>query len=437
MILYNADIERAIIGAILIDPDTLPDIRAVLPIESFYGRFEREAYTSIAGMADKGAQIDFLTVADDLEKRHPGHDWLIQLAEIAKNTPSTANVLGYCDAVAHYAYLRKVYAAGEEICRTVLDGRDLSETVVAAQVAVGKVNQLDTGKGPVDAKTATRDLIQHLTNLHGSQGVPGLSTGFSQIDELSTGMKPGELHILAARPGVGKTVLALQVGLHNALVGKSVLIFSLEMQSRELFSRLASMQTGTYYRNLQTADLCADQWSSISVFAEKMSKAPLYVDDRACLRIDEIRSVSRSHKNRHGVDLVIIDYLQLATADGENDVVRVGAVSRGCKTLAKELNCPVLALSQFSRAVEQRQDGRPKLSDLRSSGQIEQDADVVMLMHRVDDSSTELIIEKNRHGQTGSVWLRPEFHRMRFVETSEPVLNRIDMQPKAKKWVEF
>jgi replicative DNA helicase len=435
MKLYSLELEQSVIGSILIDPDLLPDIQASLPPESFYSVPERVAYTTIATLAQKGSQIDFLTVSDELEKSHPGHGWLQYLATVAKNTPSTANVLSYADAIRQYHYLRRVYHAGEEVCRSVMVDGALSEKIAAAQQAVGRVMELEAGKGPRDSVSIIRDWMDHLEAVQQADGVSGLSSGMTGLDDLTHGMKPGELHILAARPGQGKTVLALQVAYHAAMQGQSVLIFSLEMQARELMSRLASTATGTYYRNIQTGDLCADQWQSITGFVEKMAKQSLYIDDRASLSIEEIRSVSRSHRNRHGVDLVIIDYLQLASGDGESDVVRVGNVSKGCKMMAKELNCPVLALSQFSRGVEQRADGRPKLSDLRSSGQIEQDADVVMMLHRADDASTELIVEKNRHGRTGSVWLQPQFDRMRFSLGMPPV--SLDEPPQPKKRLRY
>lgn len=431
MKLYSLELEQSVIGAILIDPDTLPDIRASVPPESFYSGLERVAYTTIATMSENGSQIDFLTVSNELEKNHPGHDWLTYLATVAKNVPSTANVVTYAVAIRQYHYLRRLYQAGQDVSQAVLIDGNLSEKVAAAQKAVHKVLELEAGKGPQDTKAVLRQWLAHLETVQANDGVSGLSTGFTELDDMTHGMKPGELHILAARPGQGKTILALQVGYHCASKSLAVLIFSLEMQARELISRLASCATGTYYRNIQTSDLDALQWENISGFVEKAATMNLHIDDRPGLSIDEIRSVARAHRNKHGVDLIIVDYLQLASGTGESDVVRVGSVSKGLKEMAKELDCPVLALSQFNRGVEQRSDGRPKLSDLRSSGQIEQDADVVAMLHRIDEHCTELIVEKNRHGRTGSVWLQPVFDRMRFSPGSAPV--SIDEPPAVGK----
>jgi replicative DNA helicase len=421
MKLFSLELEQSVIGSILIDPDTLPDIRASVPPESFYSGLERVAYTTIATMSENGSQIDFLTVSNELEKEHPGHDWLTYLATVAKNVPSTANVVTYAHGIRQYHYLRRLYQAGQEVSQAVLVDGSLSEKVAAAQKAVHRVLELEAGKGPQDSKTVLRQWLAHLETVHANDGVSGLSSGISDLDDMTHGMKPGELHILAARPGQGKTILALQIGYHCASRSLAVLIFSLEMQARELFSRLASCATGTYYRNLQTGDLDGLQWENITGFVEKASTMNLHIDDRPGLSIDEIRSVARAHRNKHGIHLVIVDYLQLASGTGESDVVRVGSVSKGLKEMAKELDCPVLALSQFNRGVEQRSDGRPKLSDLRSSGQIEQDADVVAMLHRIDDNCTELIVEKNRHGRTGSVWLQPVFDRMQFKPGLPPI----------------
>lgn len=433
MNLYNLELEAAVIGSILIDPYCLPDVMASLPTESFYSPENRSAYTVIAGLYQNGSEIDFLTVSDKLNEQHPGHDWLTMLATLARNVPSSANVLTYANAVRQYHYLRKVYFAGEEVCRSALSDGDLSERIAAAQTAVGQVLNLEVGKGVVSTKEALKEWIEHLSTAHERSG-SGLSTGFAQLDDITLGFKPGELIILAARPGQGKTVFALQIAGHAVKAGHGVLFFSLEMQTRELISRLVSCQSGTMFRNIQTGDLDAEQWERITQCITAVQDKGLYIDDRGDQNIDELRAVARSEHNKHHIDLVVVDYLQLVNGDGESDVVRVGNVSKNLKAMAKELNCPVLALSQFSRSVEQRADGRPKLSDLRSSGQIEQDADVVMMLHKADDQTTELIIEKNRHGRTGSVWLTPRFEYMRFSPGQEPV--RIEEQPK-KRGMQF
>ena len=418
MTLHNAELEQAVIGGLLIDPDQYPDVCLSLASDSFVGDFERVAYTTIAMLWEKGARIDFLTVADECEKIRPTGEWLIYLANLHRNTPSAANVVGYAKALAEYAYLRKLHSAGADVCRAALGPGDLSSRTAAAQTALGAALAIDTATGPVDTKQALQAWYDGLTK---NSGAAGLMSGIMDLDVLTTGFHPGELVILAARPGVGKTVLALQMAATAIDDGKSVMFFSLEMQTSELISRLAACQTGVSHHAIKTGDLNSRQWIQLGDFTTSTQAKQLHISDKPDQHISNIRAQARSQKNRTGLDLVIVDYLQLANGDGESDTVRVGAVSRGLKALAKELNCPVLALSQFSRSVEQRADGRPRLSDLRSSGQIEQDADLVMFLHRAGERNTELIVEKNRHGRTGHLWLEPMFHEMRFIPGVEPL----------------
>lgn len=418
MTMHSVELEQAVIGGLLIDPDQYPDVCVHLTPGSFVGGFEREAYTTIATLCDKGARIDFLTVAEECEKSRPTGEWLIYLANLQKNTPSAANVVSYAKGVAEIAYLRRMYAIGADLCRAAMGPGDVATRTASAQTALSEALAIDTHTGPIDTRKALQDWYQSLTH---NRGANGLASGFMDLDVLTTGFHPGELVILAARPGVGKTVLALQIAANAILGGRSVMFFSLEMQTSELISRLAACQTGVSHHAIKTGDLSSRQWIQLGDFATETAERRLYISDKPDQHISAIRAQARSQKNRTGLDLVIVDYLQLAHGDGESDTVRVGAVSRGLKALAKELNCPVLALSQFSRSVEQRADGRPRLSDLRSSGQIEQDADLVMFLHRAGERSTELIVEKNRHGRTGHLWLEPMFHEMKFIPGVEPL----------------
>lgn len=428
--LANLDLEQVVIGSLLLDPDALPDVWASLPPESFYSDDLRVAYTTIASTHENGSQVDFMTVADQLEKDRPTGHWLVYLAELARSVPSTANLMTYAQGVRKYHHLRQLYKAGDEICRAAYQGGNLDERIAEAQDAVQRVLTLDLAKGPQLMPASLKSWLAHLEDVADRKGQTGIPTGFAGLDDLIHGFRPGELIILAARPGQGKTVLALQFAGSAAMAGKSVLFFSLEMQSQELLTRMISNLSSTLFRNVQTADLDGLQWERVTNTVTKLNQTLMAIDDRGDQSIVDMRATARAHRNKHGVDLVVVDYLQLVNGQGESDVVRVGAVSKGLKAMAKELNCPVIALSQFSRAVEQRADGRPKLSDLRSSGQIEQDADIVMMLHRTDEHTTELICEKNRHGRTGSVWLSPRFENMRFGVAREPAPIAESAKPK-------
>jgi replicative DNA helicase len=415
--LFNGDFETSVIGGLLIDPHMLADIRAMLTPSDFYDHGCRAVYETICTIADRCAPVDFMTVADDLEKSAPRGTWLADLALLQRNTPSAANIAGYAAGVAEYSTLRKLHNAGQDVCRACFEpSMTTSEKIARAQQSVLDLINVKGRKGPKTAKEALTEWHKHLEYCHDSQGgLTGISTGLEALDEMTFGLHGGELDILAARPGCGKTVLALNISAACLRAGLKVLFFSLEMQARELVGRMASNMTGTFYRNLQTADLCQEQWSRVTNFVATMRDSGLFIDDDGDVSIADIRARARSQASKTGVDLVIVDYLQLVGGVGENETIKVGSVSRGLKAMAKELDCPVIALSQLNRGLESRTDPRPKLSDLRQSGQIEQDADMVMFLHKHDDRHTELIVEKLRHGQPGSVWLEPQFHIMRFI----------------------
>lgn len=436
MALHNDDFETAVIGGVLIDPELLADVRGVISAGDFRNEACALAFETMCKLADVNQAIDFMVVADELEKVAPRGTWLMDLAQLQRNTPSTANLAAYTNGVAEYSTLRRLHDAGQEVCRTCFDPTlQTSEKIARAQQSVLDLMKLNGRKGPKSAKEALSEWYQHLEYCHESQGgLTGHPTGFSELDKMTHGLHGGELDIIAARPGQGKTVIALNIAATMLRAGHRVLFFSLEMQARELIGRLASNMTGTFYRNIQTADLDQEQWANLTNFVTHVRDSGLFVDDDGDATIADIRARARSQAAKTGVDLVIVDYLQLVNGTGENETIKVGNVSRGLKAMAKELDCPVIALAQLNRGIEQRTDSKPRLSDLRQSGQIEQDADAVMFLHRHDDQHTELVVEKLRHGHPGSVWLRPQFHFMRFTP-GEPFVAPVVEKRFAKKGV--
>lgn len=436
MALHNEHLEAAVIGGLLIDHDLLADVRGLISAGDFSNEACALAFETMCKLADANKAIDFMVVADELEQTAPRGTWLMDLATLQRDTPSTANLAAYTNGVAEYSTLRRLHDAGQEVCRTCFDpALQTSEKIARAQQSVLDLMKLKGRKGPKSAKEALSEWYQHLEYCHESQGgLTGHSTGFAELDEMTHGLHGGELDIIAARPGQGKTVIALNITATMLRAGLRVLFFSLEMQARELIGRLASNMTGTFYRNIQTADLDQEQWANLTNFVTHVRDAGLFVDDDGDVTIADIRARARSQAAKTGVDLVIVDYLQLVNGTGENETIKVGNVSRGLKAMAKELDCPVIALAQLNRSIEQRTDSKPRLSDLRQSGQIEQDADAVMFLHRHDEHHTELVVEKLRHGQPGSVWLRPQFHFMRFVP-GEPFIAPAVEKRFAKKGV--
>lgn len=436
MTLHNEHFEAAVIGGLLIDPGMLSDVRALVNAFDFWHDGCRAVFETMCKLADANQAVDFMLVADELEKNDPRGTWLRELAVIQRNTPSAANLEAYARNVSEYAVLRKLHGAGQEVCRSCFDpALAPGEKIARAQQYVLDLMKLKGRKGPKSAKEALSEWYQHLEYCHESQGgLTGHSTGFAELDEMTHGLHCGELDIIAARPGQGKTVIALNIAATMLRAGLRVLFFSLEMQARELIGRLASNMTGTFYRNIQTADLDQEQWANLTNFVTRVRDSGLFVDDDGDVTIADIRARARSQAAKTGVDLVIVDYLQLVNGSGENETIKVGSVSRGLKAMAKELDCPVIALAQLNRGIEQRTDARPRLSDLRQSGQIEQDADAVMFLHRHDEHHTELVVEKLRHGQPGSVWLSPQFHFMRFMP-GQPFMAPVQENKFAKRGV--
>ena len=436
--LYNTDLEQAVIGGLLIEPELLAEIRAIIGEKDFYSQAYREVFAKMIAMDDSQQPVDFMVVADELEKTSPTGNWLVELAELQRNTPSTANLKAYANKVAEYSTLRKMHDAGQDVCRVCFDATMLvSEKIARGQQLVLDLMKVNGRKGPKTAKEALTEWYQHLEYCHGKEGgIIGHSTGNDDLDNMTSGLHGGELLILAARPGQGKTIKALNLSAAFIRQGLRVLFFSLEMQARELIGRLASNMSGTFYRNIQTADLDEHQWQRVTAFVTNVRESGLFVDDDGDVSIAEIRARARAQAAKTGVDLVIVDYLQLVGGTGENETIKIGSVSKGLKAMAKELDCPVLALSQLNRGIEQRQDARPRLSDLRQSGQIEQDADAVMFLHRHDDRHTELIVEKLRHGQPGSVWLEPQFSFMRFIPGA-PYIPPVEEKKFAKRGMDL
>lgn len=435
--LYNHDFEAAVVGGLLMDPELLADVRGIVSSSDFAHQAYGLAFDTMCRLADRNAPFDLIVLSDELEKIAPRGTWLQEIAMVQANTPSTANIAAYTNGVAEYSTLRKLHGAGLDVCWTCFDpALQTSEKIARAQQSVLDLLKLKGKKGPKSAKEALSEWYQHLEYCHESQGgVTGVRTGFEDLDQMTSGLHGGELLILAARPGEGKTILALNVAAAMLRAGLRVLVFSLEMQARELVGRMASNVTNTFYRNIQTADLDPEQWRRLTDFVAHARNSDLYVDDDGDVSIADIRARARAQHGKTGVDFVIVDYLQLVGGVGENETIKVGSVSKGLKAMAKELDCPVLALSQLSRSIEQRGDSRPRLSDLRQSGQIEQDADAVMFLRSHDEHHTELIIEKLRHGQPGSVWLNPQFHFMRFAP-GEPFIAPPPERKYAKRGME-
>ena len=424
---HSPQAEQAVLGSMLIDPDCIKDVMDKLRPEDFYLRANRDIFETIYHMFVYSRPIDGVTVAGEMEKtgvyNDNTRDYLLQLMDV---TPTSANVMEYVQIVLDKSLMRQVASAAGSISAMVLDGAgDAGDMREAAEQKVYAIRRGRSAQNMVPVSMVLEDVMAHLAELTASGGktLPGLSTGLSAVDAKINGLNKSDLLLLAARPGMGKTSMALNVALSAAREsGKTVAIFSLEMSKEQLVTRLIASEGLVENTRLVTGNLRESDWQRIAEAASSLSRMDIRIDDNPLLTVADMNAKCRRLDN---LGLVVIDYLQLMTSaggkgySGENRQQAVSDISRMLKIMAKELQVPVLCLSQLSRANEKRDDKRPMLSDLRESGAIEQDADIVLFLYRDDyynsDSEkrnvAECIVAKNRHGETGKVELRwmPEY----------------------------
>ena len=427
----NVDAEEAVLGAILIDPDAIVRVATILNPEDFYREKHGWIYDTALTLHDRREPIDLLTVCDELDRRD-------RLDEVGGPAFITALVNAVPTSIhaEHYARIvertgtrrRLIEAAGQIAALAYQEADDVDEVVDRAEQVLFGVSERRISRELVPIKQVLSDYydrIEYLTRHRGE--LIGIPTGFDRIDKLLGGLQRSDMVILAARPSVGKTSLALAFA-HNAAKkhGQRVAFFSLEMSSEQVVQRIISAETGIDAQRLRRGEIAQDEWGRFMKATSDLAETYFYIDDTPGASALELRTKSRRLHAEVGVDLVVVDYLQLMRGDfrSENRVQEISSISRSLKALARELNVPVLALSQLSRGVESRTDKRPILSDLRESGALEQDADVVMFIYRDEmyNENTEwpniadVIIAKHRNGPTGTVQLYFRKELAQFLE---------------------
>lgn len=416
----SAEAEQAVIGSMLIDPECIPVVIEQLRPDDFYTEENRRIFETIYSMFNNAMRIDAVTVLDQLKSTGlyddaGGRAYLMQLMDV---TPTAAGVREYAAIVRDKSMLRAIAQAGAEIEKLAFEGGGTAADI--AELAEQKIYNVRQGreiKGLSHLKTVIMDLYAQLDERSRSDSdIPGISTGFRDLDHALTGLNKSDLILVAARPGMGKTAFALNIALNAAKASKKdVVVFQLEMSKDQLASRFLASEALIESQKLKTGNLAEEDWIKIARATNVLAKTRIYVDDNPAITVAEIKAKCR--RLGDGLGLIVIDYLQLMQSGGrrsDNRTQEVAEISRALKIMAKELNVPVVCLSQLSRAAEQRADKKPMLSDLRESGAIEQDADIVMFIYRDDyyneDSEqknvAEIIIAKNRHGATGSVNLQ-------------------------------
>ncbi|WP_266169632.1 replicative DNA helicase [Dyella subtropica] len=430
---HSIDAEQAVLGGLMLAPDSLDKVADRLSERDFYRKDHRLIWRAITELANKGMPCDAVTLGDwfeanDLAEMVGGAAYLIELANA---TPSAANIGAYADIVREKSILRQLIDAGVETTEDGYrpEGRSVQEVLESAEQRVFKIAESGARgkKDTVTMREAVKDAFRLLSERYENRGqLTGISTGFTDLDELTSGLQPSDLIIVAARPSMGKTAFSVNIAEAAALrAKKAVVIFSMEMSASQLAFRMISSIGRIHQQHLRNGDLAEEDWPRVTNAIAILSEAKIFIDDTPGLSPVEMRSRSRRiHRENGGLGLIVVDYLQLMQVPGnkENRATEISEISRSLKGLAKELNCPVIALSQLNRSLEQRADKRPMMSDLRESGAIEQDADVIMFIYRdeyynkesPDKGLAEIIIGKQRNGPTDTVKLAFLGHYTKF-----------------------
>lgn len=427
---HDLEAERSVLGSIMIRQDVAGLVAPIVKPDDFYREAHRAIFEAMLAVYERREPPDFITVAQELDRLGklafvggPAY-----LAELAAVVPTPAHAEHYGQIVQRCSIMRRLIDAGGEIAGVgFANGPDVERALDEAEQILFKVSQRRTSREYVALNTALREYYEELTQIHENQGeTPGVPTGFRDLDTLLGGLHPADLIIIAGRPSVGKSSFVMNI-VHNVATkfDTAVAVFSLEMSVAQLVHRLVSSEAAVDSHRMRTGYMNEYDWQSVSQALAALSEAKVLLDDTANVSVMEMRAKARRMKAEHNIGVVVVDYLQLMQGSGrDNRVQEVAEISRGLKALARELDVPVLALSQLSRAVESRQDHRPMLSDLRESGAIEQDADIVMFVHREElfNKETErkniadIIVAKHRNGPIGQVPLRFFPNQTRFAD---------------------
>ena len=413
---YDFLSEQAIIGCILAKNETFDSANQIIKPVDFYDSRTQRIYKSIVLMFEKDIKVDYVSLVSQLSSENilqevGGEEFI---TEITLSSFYTPNIETYCKSVKEKSLLRSLIGASEDIIDSSYKQKDdVSDILAIAENRIFEISQDSHNQGLVRVSDTMDDTLRQINELTLADGkITGVSTGLNVVDNKLSGLQNSQLILLAARPAMGKTALGLTMAWNAAKIGKSVAFFSLEMSTYQLNQRLLSMVSLVSLESIINGSIRDDDWTLLIDATKKIVKTDLYVDETPGIRLSEMKSKLKRLKAERGLDLVVIDYLQLMQADGrqENRQNEIASISRGLKSLSKELNCPILSLAQLSREADKRADHKPILSDLRESGAIEQDADVVMLLYRedyydeeVEPNQAKVIFAKHRNGATGTV----------------------------------
>lgn len=424
---FSLEAEQSVLGSLLLDPSCMDDALSVLSVKSFYREQHSRIFLVLVQLLTSGLPIDFVTVLDAVnsERIFENEDSAkLYLTQMMDMVPSVKNLPSYCKIVQEKYYLRSLITAARDIIGIATESETDAQTILdVAEQKIFEIRQGRSSKGMVPISEVISKEFDHLDKLASGQSKAGISSGFGALDTMLTGLNPSDLIILAARPAMGKTSFALNIATKAAKTsGKQIAIFSLEMSAQQLVERMLSTECGIPSTKLHVGNIVREEWALLAQGAQDLAKTNIFIDDMPNLSIAEMKAKLRRLPD---LGLVVIDYLQLMTTgrkDG-NRVQEISEITRNMKIMAKELDVPIIALSQLARGPDARQDHRPVLSDLRESGSIEQDSDIVMFLYRDEyynpEEATpgvaECIISKNRHGEVGTVELGWDGRFTKFI----------------------
>lgn len=417
---HNMEAEQSVLGCMLLDKESVATATDFLKAEDFYAEAHKEIFESMLDIYDHGDPVDLVTVTEQLRQRGTleAVGGVAYISDLSMVVPSTANIRYYVSIVEEKSILRRLISVCNEIIKQSYEAREELDIIIDhAEKSIFQITQRNTSSDFEPIKTVLLETYARIEEMSKNKGrIIGIPTGFTDFDQKTSGLQPSDFILVAARPSMGKTSFVLNIAQHAALhENVPVAIFSLEMSREQLVQRMLSSEANVELQKIRTGDLDEREWIKLVEAAGPLSQAPIYIDDTPGISAMEIRSKARRLKMEKGLGMIIIDYLQLMTGRGrvENRQQEISEISRSLKALARELSVPVVTLSQLSRAPEARTDHRPMLSDLRESGAIEQDADVVVFIYRDEyynpdtekKNIAELIISKQRNGPTGTVEL--------------------------------
>jgi replicative DNA helicase len=428
----NTEAEMSLLGSVLIDTDAIVKVAGVVTPEDFYDQKNKHIFAALKHLYESHSPIDVLTVTDELrgKKQLDAIGGPAYLNELTNFVPTAAHVAQYAEIVADKAIRRRLITATAEISDISYDeNKKVSELIEDAESRLFEVSDKNIKHGIVSLENILDSSFERLDELHKDKGtIRGVPTGFKDLDHILAGLQKSDLSVLAARPSMGKTALSLNIA-HNVASksGETVLIFSLEMSKEQLVDRLLSMESGVDAWALRTGNLSDSDFEKIGPAMGALSEAPIFIDDSPGITVSDMRTKARREAHKNPLGLIIVDYLQLMSGGGRyggdgNRVQEISEISRGLKGIARELNVPLMALSQLSRSVESRHPQIPQLADLRESGSIEQDADVVAFLYREEyynpdtnrKNITDVLIKKHRNGPTGPTELFFDREKQRF-----------------------